>query len=158
MLSRRKFVVHMTGLMVTGVSAAPLRAQLGLGRVGSIPITIYKSSTCGCCAKWVDHVRTSGFAPTVHDEDDMDQIKDQLGVPKELRSCHTAVVEDYLIEGHVPAADIQRLLAKRPKVEGLAVPGMPRKSPGMAGPKDDISDFDVLAFRSDGTTLTFARY
>jgi hypothetical protein len=158
MLSRREFVVQMTGLMVTGGSAGHLGAQLALAGVRLIPITIYKSSTCGCCTKWVDYLRASGFATTVHDENDMDRIKDQLGVPKAVRSCHTAVVEKYLIEGHVPAADIQRLLADRPRVMGLAVPGMPPRTPGMAGPEDSIADFEVIAFQAKGAPKTFARY
>lgn len=149
----------MTGLMVTGGSAGNLLvAQPSFTGFRPTPMTIYKSSSCGCCAKWVDHVRAAGFATTVRDEGDMDRIKDQLGVPKAVRSCHTAVVDKYLIEGHVPAADIRRLLTEQPKVMGLAVPGMPPRSPGMAGPEDDIAGFEVIGFQADGATRTFARY
>jgi hypothetical protein len=136
------------GLLLTGrASAAPAKA-----------ITIYKSPTCGCCAKWVDHVRAAGFAATVHDTDDVDAIKAKYGVPKGLQSCHTALVEGYVVEGHVPAADVLRLLRERPKVRGLAVPGMPAGSPGleMGGAADR---YDVVAFAADGkTTRVFARH
>jgi hypothetical protein len=104
----------------------------------------------------VDHIKAAGFAATVHDDDDMDTVKDNLGVPRELRSCHTSQVEKYILEGHVPAEDIQRLLAERPKVAGLAVPGMPRSSPGMAVPGAPHEPFEVLSYQPDGTTRLFA--
>jgi len=158
MLSRRVFMLRVTGLVAGGVAARRLIAQSSLVQPGSTPITIYKSSSCGCCTKWVEHVRANGFAPMVHDEENMDAIKDELGVPKEVRSCHTALVEKYLIEGHVPAADIRRLLADQAKVAGLAVPGMAEGTPGMAPPGAKITGFEVVAFQRDGTTRTFARY
>lgn len=158
MLSRRAFVVGVTGLMTGGLAGRRLMAQWPLSLPGPTPITIYKSSSCICCAKWVDHVRANGFAPTIHDEENMDAIKDELGVPQGVRSCHTALVEKYLIEGHVPAADIRRLLGDKGKVAGLAVPGMPSGTPGMAPPGATIAGFDVVAFSSDGTTRTFGRY
>jgi hypothetical protein len=136
-----------------------LAAQGYFARVaGGVPITVYKSSTCDCCAKWVDYLRENGFAATVHDEEEMDRIKDKLGVPQALRSCHTAVTEKYLIEGHVPAPDIHRILAERPKIAGLAAPGMPAQSPGMAAPGAKPQGYDVLAFQRDGTTQIFVRY
>jgi len=121
-------------------------------------ITIYKSPTCGCCARWVDHVRAAGFATTIHDTPDMDPIKAKYGVPKALQSCHTALVDGYVVEGHVPAADVLRLLRERPKVKGLAVPQMPAGSPGMemGGAADP---YDVIAFAADGkTTRVFAHH
>ena len=81
-------------------------------------MTIYMSPTCGCCAKWVDHVKAAGFTTVVHEDDDMETVKDSLGVPKDVRSCHTAQVDKYLIEGHVPAEDIKSLLAKKPQGRG----------------------------------------
>jgi hypothetical protein len=158
MIDRRTFFVRGTGLLLTGISARWLSAQVLTSVGGPTPITVYKSSTCDCCAKWVDYLRASDFAPTVHDEEEMERIKDRLGVPKALRSCHTAVVDEYLIEGHVPAPDIRRLLAERPKVAGLTAPGMPAQSPGMAEPGAKPRGYDVLAFQADGTTRTFARY
>jgi hypothetical protein len=103
-------------------------------------------------------VKAHGFDPRVHDEETMDQLKTELGVPDSVRSCHTALVGGYLIEGHVPAADIRRLLALRPKVAGAAVPGMPAASPGMAAPGSTIEGFEVLVFQPDGSTEVFARY
>jgi hypothetical protein len=155
MITRRTFMLHLSGLVITGMAGKRLAAQFG---TKPTPITVYKSSTCGCCAKWVDHVRDNGFEPAVHDEEDMDGIKAQLGVPTGVRSCHTALVGKYLIEGHVPAADIQRLMSEQPRVAGLAVPEMPSGTPGMAPPGAKIAEFEVLSFQLDGTTRTFARY
>ncbi len=157
MIKRRVFLTRMGGLLAVGVTGRRLWAELPL-LVDSTPITVYKSSTCGCCTKWVDHIRASGFAPTVHDEEEMDKLKDNLGVPQGVRSCHTAQVDGYLIEGHVPASDIKRMLAERPKASGLAVPEMPPLTPGMAPPGVEPRDFDVVAFQRDGTTNTFARH
>ena len=151
MLSRRGFVVGAAGLVLTSLHAPWLKA------LAPTPITIYKSKTCGCCAKWVDHVKAAGFASKVHDDEEMDQLKAELGVPEAVRSCHTALVGSYLIEGHVPASDIRRLLAERPKVAGLAVPGMPSGTPGMAEPGAE-GDYEVVAFKLDGSTSKFARH
>jgi hypothetical protein len=151
MLSRRGFVVAAAGLLLMGMrgrSAVQPRT----------PITVYKSSTCGCCAKWVDYLDANGFQATVHDEEEMEALKDRLGVPSAIRSCHTALVGSYLIEGHVPVADIRRLVAEKPKVAGLAVPGMPALSPGMAPPGAKVGGFEVVAFQYDGSTHRFARY
>ena len=158
MLSRRAFVVRVTGLVAGGLAGRRLIAQSSLFQLSPTPITVYKSSSCVCCAKWVDHVRANGFAPVVHDEENMEAIKDDLGVPDGLRSCHTALVDKYVIEGHVPAADIRRLLADKVKVAGLAVPGMSQGTPGMAPPGAPIAGFEVVGFQSDGTTRTFASY
>jgi hypothetical protein len=151
MLSRRGFVLSAAGLVLAGVRAPWMHALAGT------PMTIYKSKTCGCCSKWVDHVKAAGFTPTVHDEEEMDQLKDELGVPAPVRSCHTALVGGYLIEGHVPGSDIRRLLAERPKVAGLAVPGMPSGSPGMAEPGKE-GDYKVVAFQTNGSTTPFASH
>jgi len=157
-MDRRTFVIRVSGLMAVGVTGSRLAAQLSPSSMAPIPITVYKSSSCGCCAKWLDHVRENGFTPTVHDEEDMDAIKTQLGVPAGVQSCHTALAGRYLIEGHVPAADIKRLLTTQPKVAGLAVPGMPSGTPGMAAPGTRIAGFEVVAFQLDGSTSRFARY
>ena len=118
-----------------------------------IPITVYKSPTCGCCAKWVEHLRANGFNPTVHEMPDVSPIKVELGVTDRLRSCHTAKVEGYVIEGHVPAEAIQKMLRDKPAIVGLAVPGMPMGSPGMEGAS--ASRYDIIAFRKDGQTSVF---
>jgi hypothetical protein len=158
MIDRRTFVIRVSGLVAAGVACGRSAAPVAGSSAKATPITIYKSSSCECCAKWVDHVRANGFVPTVHDEEDMDAIKAQLGVPQGVRSCHTALVGKYLIEGHVPASDIQRLVKEQPKVLGLAVPGMPPGTPGMAPPGAKITGFEVVAFQLDGTTKGFASY
>jgi len=152
MLSRRRFVVSAAGLLVLGVRVRWLSAQPGT------PITVYMSRSCGCCAKWVEHLSANGFKPKVHDEEEMERLKDEMGVPPAVRSCHTAIIGAYLIEGHVPASDIQRLLAERPKIVGLAVPGMPGGTPGMAPPGSKGGDYEVVAFLADGSARHFASH
>ena len=154
MISRRRFLIQAAG---AGTALAGGNRLWASAVSAPATLTIYKSPTCGCCAKWVDHVKAAGFRTVVYDENDMTSVKDHLGVPRDLRSCHTSQVEKYLIEGHVPAEDIRRLLAQRPKVAGLAAPGMPASSPGMAVPGDPHEPFEVLAFRQDGTTELFAQ-
>ena len=124
--------------------------------VGPTRITVYKTPTCGCCAKWVDHMKAAGFAPTVHDLPELSAIKAKHGIPATLQSCHTAVVDGYVVEGHIPADVVQKLLKERPKLAGIAVPGMPMGSPGMeqGGMKDP---YDVLTFDAAGNTKVFAK-
>ncbi len=156
MITRRTFVAQTAGVVLASIGG---RALLGQGGSNpATPIVVYKSASCGCCAKWVDHLRASGFAPTVHDEEDMDAVKDRLGVPKGVRSCHTAVLEPYLVEGHVPASDLRSLLAKHPTIAGLAVPGMPSSTPGMAAPGAEVEPYEVLAFQLDGKTQSYAKH
>ena len=131
------------------VAAAPV-AQAALPTM-----TVYKSPTCGCCKNWIEHVKASGFAVEVHDLDDLGEIKDEAGVPDRARSCHTAVVDGYAIEGHVPAETIKRLLKERPKVAGLAVPGMPVGSPGMEVPGQASDKYDVMAFDRSGALTVY---
>ena len=121
----------------------------------SQPITVYKTPTCGCCQGWVDYLKTRGFRVETHDLDNLDGIKTQHGLTDPaLKSCHTAIVDGYVVEGHVPAADIRRLLAEKPKAIGLAVPGMPIGSPGMEqGSRRD--PYDVLLVLRDGRTRVF---
>ncbi|HMF88314.1 MAG TPA: DUF411 domain-containing protein [Gemmatimonadaceae bacterium] len=119
-------------------------------------ITVYKDASCGCCKSWIEHLTKHGYRVDAKDSDDMTEVKRSLGVPEALTSCHTAVVNGYLIEGHVPAADIARLLKTKPKVAGLAVPGMPMGSPGMEGPR--TQKYDVLSFDKAGKTKVFASY
>jgi hypothetical protein len=119
-------------------------------------ITVYKDPSCGCCKSWIEHLIKHGYRVDARDTSEMTEIKRTLGVPEALTSCHTAMVKGYLIEGHVPAADIARLLKEKPKVAGLAVPGMPMGSPGMEGPRTDR--YKVLSFDKAGNTKTFASY
>jgi hypothetical protein len=119
-------------------------------------VVVYKSPTCGCCNKWVDYLRKQGFSVAAHDTADMTAVKADLGVPDALGSCHTAVVGGYVIEGHVPAADIERLLREHPKIVGLTVPGMVTGSPGMEGGTPE--HYQVLAFDARGNTTVFSKY
>ena len=123
--------------------------------IAPVEVVVYKSPTCGCCSKWVDHMTASGFKVIAHDTSNMQAVKTRLGVPDAMASCHTSVVNGYIIEGHVPAADIQRLLRDKPKVAGLAVPGMVTGSPGMEGSRSD--PYNVIAF-GEGKTSVFARH
>jgi hypothetical protein len=119
-------------------------------------VTVTKDPSCGCCAGWIEHIEAAGFPVRVVDSDDVFSLKQRLGVPAGLSSCHTAEMEGYVVEGHVPAAAIRRLLAERPDATGLAVPGMPAGSPGMDFPGVDPEAYEVLLFGP--TTQTFGRY
>lgn len=119
-------------------------------------ITVYKSPYCGCCGAWVDHMKANGHTVKTIEMEDLTGIKKMTGVGDHLQSCHTAVVDGYVIEGHVPAADVTRLLTEKPKARGLAVPGMPVGSPGMEGPNPEA--YDVLLFQADGSTAVYARH
>ncbi len=119
-------------------------------------ITVYKSPSCGCCAGWAQHLRDNGFRVTVLDRYDLSEIKARHGIGPELQSCHTAVVDDYAIEGHVPADDIWRLLAEKPDASGLAAPGMPTMSPGMSSVQP--KGYDVLIFGPDSRPAVYSRY
>ena len=118
-------------------------------------VTVYKSPTCGCCGKWVEHMKDKGFTVQVREMADVTPIKERYDVPQSAYSCHTSVVDGYALEGHVPAEDVRRLLEHRPRVAGLAAPGMPSSAPGMDGPR---KPYDVLAFTRDGETRLFASH
>ncbi len=119
-------------------------------------VTVYKLATCGCCGKWVEHLKANGFIVKVQEVNDASAYERQYHVPRSMESCHTAVVNGYTIEGHVPAADIERLLSERPKAAGLAVPGMPVGSPGMEGARTDA--YSVFIFNESSNTSVYARY
>lgn len=140
---------------VVGAAAPALAGSHDTERgTGERPeVVVYKSPECGCCTGWADHVAANGYAVTTRDLPDLETVKKTAGVPAELQSCHTAVVGGYVIEGHVPASAIDRLLAERPSVRGLAVPGMPIGSPGMEGP--DPEPYDVMSFDKSGKTSVF---
>jgi hypothetical protein len=122
-------------------------------RAAPASVEVYKSPSCGCCGNWVRHMRTNGFAVEVKDVPDVDAVRLKAGVPPKLASCHTAFVAGYVVEGHVPAADIRALLTERPNALGLAVPGMPAGAPGMDG--TPAGGFDVLLFQPDGTSRVY---
>ena len=144
--------------LVTSVTAADQsRRPAAPQKAASMAVTVYKSPTCGCCAKWVDHMRANGFAVSVFDLADVQPIKAKHGVPGTLTSCHTGLVGGYVIEGHIPAATVKKLLVERPAIAGLAVPNMPMGSPGMEGPAGiRPRPYDVIAFDKKGGTRVFS--
>lgn len=119
-------------------------------------IEVWKDPGCGCCTKWVDHLKAAGFKVRTHEINNVNEARAWNGVPQALGSCHTARVGGYALEGHVPAADIKRLLKERPKAAGLAVPGMPLGSPGMEA--DRTQPYDVLLFTADGRARVYRHY
>jgi hypothetical protein len=145
-------------------AAAVLSFALSLGSSTGIAqspsVEVYKSPTCGCCTKWVEHLRQHGFAPRVHDLSDeaLDQLKTKHGVPRTAQSCHTALVGGYVVEGHVPAAEVRRVLKERPAATGIAVAGMPLGSPGMETPGTPAQTYNVIAFDKQGQVRVFATY
>lgn len=146
-MRRRTFL----GLAVAGALIATKAAT-----AADTLIDVYKSPTCGCCGNWSDHLRGSGFKVTVNNIPNIDAFRAKAGVPMALAACHTALVDGYVVEGHVPAADIRRLLTERPKALGLAVPGMPMGAPGMDSPH--AKGYDVLLFQADGATRVYRAY
>lgn len=149
---------HALTLLLTAASlgAAPI-AQTTTPANGP-QVSIYKTPTCGCCAKWVDHLKHAGFQTTVTDmpQESLNAVKTKHKVPAAVHSCHTALVDGYVVEGHVPASEVKRLLKEKPKVVGLAVPGMPLGSPGMEVSGVTAQPYDVLTFDAQGKTKVFA--
>ena len=143
-----------------------LAAATGLSTLAVVPtwaasswpaIDVFKSPSCGCCGAWVEHLKAAGFEVRVTDVDDTTAARKRLGMPDAFGSCHTGTVGGYVLEGHVPAAEVKRLLATKPKAIGLAVPGMPVGSPGMeVGTRQD--PFDVLLVERNGRSTVFASY
>ena len=121
-------------------------------------ITICRSASCACCIEWGAHIAAAGFRIDDHVTEDMDTVKEQRGIALDRASCHTAVVEGYVIEGHVPSSAIQRLLTERPDIRGFAVPGMPVGSPGMDIAGVEVDSFDLMAIDHDGTTSVFESF
>ena len=147
---RRAFLIGAAGVLLSAGStlAADTRA-----------IAVFRSPSCGCCGKWVDALRRAGLKPTVTLTDDLGAIRRGMSVPDSLASCHTAKIQGYVIEGHVPPADILRLVAERPKALGLVLPGMPMGSPGMETPGVAAEPFTtLLLLNARGQTRTFARH
>lgn len=134
----------------------------GAGTLGPVfaaadEVTMYKDPNCGCCSKWADHMRANGFKVKEVASSRMDQIKRGAGVPEALGSCHTARVGGYIVEGHVPASDVKRLLVEKPRVLGVSAPGMPQGSPGMEGPYP-ADRYKVVTFDRDGNSTVFASH
>jgi hypothetical protein len=153
MIERRRFLALVGGFTVAAtslVAAAPASARPAM--------RVHRDPSCGCCEAWVAHVRRAGFEARIEVAADIDAVKQRLGVPEALASCHTAEIDGYLVEGHVPAEIVTRLLAERPAILGLAVPGMPIGSPGMETPGMAPEPFQVIAFEAGGRTSIFADF
>lgn len=161
-------VLRIAAVAATGIAATFALTSLAVARLddgrsaqvkpgAAIQVTVFKDANCGCCREWVEHLRKNGFAVTAKDTTDVSSVKRTGRVPQRLYSCHTAFVNGYVVEGHVPAADIHRMLRDKPKIAGIAVAGMPAGSPGMevGGRKDP---YDVVAFRRDGSTSVYAKH
>jgi hypothetical protein len=144
-----------TVLALLSTLAVPALAQPGANE-----IHVYKSPTCGCCNDWIKHLEANGFKVTATNVPDSRFYRARFGMPAKLGSCHTGVVAGYVVEGHVPAREIKRLLRERPKALGLSVPGMPVGSPGMDGPEynGQVDPYDVLLVQTDGRATVFASY
>jgi len=153
MTNRRLFL---RAALATGTGWLLTRPVSALRPDSAGKLVIYKTPTCGCCGKWVTHVQQAGFVTEVHDLDNVGPIKAKYGVPAELSSCHTCLIDNYVIEGHVPADVITKLLKEKPAVVGIAAPGMPVGSPGMevGGRKDP---YEIVTFDRKGKTTVFVK-
>ena len=150
-MNRRQLL---TTLLATAF-AAPLIA--GAATTTATPVVdVYKSASCGCCTAWIEHLQKNGFTVRAHDVADAPAYRAKFGIPDELGSCHTGMVDGYALEGHVPAREIKRLLAQRTKAVGLAVPGMPHGSPGMETGRSD--PYDVVLVQANGRHLVYQHY
>ncbi|MGB3299578.1 MAG: DUF411 domain-containing protein [Phormidesmis sp.] len=166
-MNRRSFTHRLlaVGLLGTGgifTGSRPAKADSSMSELEAIApkiyeLTVFRSPTCGCCEGWTAHIQAAGFAVDDRIIEDMDAIKQRYGVRAGLDSCHTALVGGYVIEGHVPAEDVQRLLAEKPNVIGITAPGMPMGSPGMET-DEDTAPYTVFSFKADGTVNAFAQH
>lgn len=142
----------------TTATAATTQAKVK-PKVSALPrMVVTRSPTCGCCEQWIEHAKRAGFDVVVHETDDVLAVKQRVGVPYGKGSCHTAEVAGYFIEGHVPLADVKRLIAEKPRAKGLAVPGMPAGSPGMEMPDGRVQPYAVELVGLDGSTTVYARH
>ena len=145
---RRRLLLAASALLLTAgcAQAAP-----------PLDLVVYKTPYCGCCKGWISHMAKAGFKPTVHEVEDLAPVRDKQGVPFELSSCHTGVIGGYVVEGHVPAADVRRMLTEKPAIAGISAPGMPMGSPGMEGPYP-ADRYDVVSFDAQGRTAVYASH
>ena len=149
LISRRGLLATAGAAFLAGACAEEAQAR---------ELTVYKTPWCACCSGWVTHMRRAGFRLTVIEVEDLAPIRERYGISFERSSCHTGVVGGYAIEGHVPPADVIRLLDQKPRAKALLVPGMPMGSPGMESPTGDREAYDVLLLLADGSTRVFARH
>ncbi len=144
------------GVALAALFAFAATLGTGAGAAQSAEIMVYKSPTCGCCKGWIAHMRKNGHSVKIQDLEDLDIIKKMAGIPELFQSCHTAMVDGYVVEGHVPSKDVERLLKDRPKARGIAVPGMVAGSPGME--QGESERYNVMLFQSDGSSSVYAKY
>lgn len=151
-VSRRTAIATAIGAVAVVVVGARFRRRPGIAE-GAAKVTVFKDAACGCCEKWVERMRETGFDVDARNVADVPRVKREHKVPERLYSCHTAIAGEYVFEGHVPPDLVQQVLTGRPRIAGLAVPGMPASAPGMeTGP----GSYDVISFSADGTTAIFA--
>jgi hypothetical protein len=142
-------------LILAGCAGAPISAPSGGVTIGERTMTVYRSPDCSCCHAWADIARRAGWTVATVDVTDMAAFKSEQAVPSTAQSCHTVLIGDYFVEGHVPMAALDRLLAERPAIDGIALPGMPDGSPGMGGLQ--AAPFEVLAI-TEGRATVFGSY
>lgn len=151
-----KLEIGRRGVVACGVISAAVGLAIAHPAAAAIAATVHLSPGCGCCRQYVEHLKRAGFAVRVESHDDLAPLKRLARVPADLEACHTTLVEGYSVEGHVPAAAIRRLLAERPKLRGVATPGMPAGSPGMEGGTPE--SYTVFLFRDDGSRTSWMRF
>jgi hypothetical protein len=153
---RRSVMIGLGGLAAAAAGAFAFPGLFGYGAAKAGEVLVYKSPSCGCCGQWAKHMRRNGFEVSVKNIDNISPIKERAGVPYDLESCHTAFIGGYVVEGHVPAENIRKMLADRPDIKGLAVPGMPASAPGMDSPENE--PYTVYSFDAAGKTRAYASY
>lgn len=161
----RLTIATLCSVLVTGFTATVARAESPGDAVqddaaGSTPrpaVEVWKSPTCGCCEAWVSYLEKAGFPVTAHNSRDMNAVKAKLGLPgPSVASCHTAIIDGYVVEGHVPVSDIEKLLTEKPDLVGISAPGMPMNSPGMGS--EEPSGYDVISFDREGRERVFSSH
>ncbi|RRJ84020.1 DUF411 domain-containing protein [Aestuariirhabdus litorea] len=148
----RKLLGALVAAVLLPLSITPAAAESRLPLM-----TVYKSPTCGCCGDWVKHMEANGFEVQVHDTDNLNPIKLKAGLTPALASCHTAFIDGYVVEGHVPASDVKRMLSERPAIKGISAPGMPVGSPGMEM-GDRVDPYEVVSFDEKGNARLYQSY
>ena len=151
-------ILVFSGLVWGAVACTPAAPSQSVGANAPSVITVYKSPTCGCCDGWIEYVQNHGYRVRVEQIADVTSIKNRYQIPVELQSCHTSLVAGYVVEGHVPIEALEQLLAERPSVKGIAVPGMPIGAPGMEQPGVAAEPYEVLTFDAAGNTAVFSRH
>jgi hypothetical protein len=150
-----RWLANLGLILGVGVSVAGTAGMQAQPKAAKVAVTVYKTPTCGCCSKWVEHMKSNGFDVKAIDMDDVDPIKNANGVPEKMWSCHTALVNGYVVEGHVPASSVQRMLREKPAIAGIAAPGMPVGSPGMEVPNRKPEAYSVMAFDKAGKSSVY---